>query len=333
MLLVAASDVNFPIMVTAISLALAMAGAVIAYLWWAVRAVAGGTSWLWFIAGAPCAYFALPVAFSVLWFALSWFFRAKRPQEVRLGFAGMVGLWCHEVLAIAGSAPRMICYRWLIRDPPTAPGAMPVLLLHGVLCNAGVLHPMKKYLTARGVGPIYALSYGPPLASIELFADQTSKKIDAILAATAAQQVVIVAHSMGGLVARAHLRKFGGAKVRRLITLGAPHQGSMLAYIFPGVSLSQLRPGNAWLSELGASAATAGPPIVSIWSWHDSMVAPQTSSVLEGAENIALKGIGHNALLRDAEVFERVAAEIERAVHDRPQLHGKTHTAIHHFVA
>jgi triacylglycerol esterase/lipase EstA (alpha/beta hydrolase family) len=111
----------------------------------------------------------------------------------------------------------------------------------------------------------------------------------------------MVAHSMGGLVARAYLRRYGGAKVRRLITVGTPHQGSMLAYLFPGISLSQLRPRNEWLSELGTSATDAHPPIVSLWSWHDSMVAPQTSSVLERAENIALMGIGHNALLRDPE--------------------------------
>jgi len=143
----------------------------------------------------------------------------------------------------------------------------------------------------------------------------------------------MVAHSMGGLVARAYLRRYGGAKVRRLITVGTPHQGSMLAYLFPGVSLSQLRPRNEWLSELGASATDAHPPIVSLWSWHDSMVAPQTSSVLERAENIALMGIGHNALLRDPEVFKRVAAEIERAVQDRAPLQKRTRSAISQIVA
>jgi triacylglycerol esterase/lipase EstA (alpha/beta hydrolase family) len=193
-----------------------------------------------------------------------------------------------------------------------------VLLLHGVLCNAGVLHPLKRYLAARGIGPLYALSYGPPLASIETFAEQTAAKIDAVLAATHARQVVIVAHSMGGLVARAYVRREGGAKVSRLITIGTPHRGSVLAHVFPGRSLSQLRPRNAWLTELGTSAATAGPPIVSLWSWHDSMVAPQTSSVLDDAENVALTGIGHNALLSDPEVFRRVAAEIERAAQGRP---------------
>ncbi len=43
------------------------------------------------------------------------------------------------------------------------------------------------------------------------------------------------------------------------------------------------------------------------------MVAPQTSSDLEGAQNFALSGVGHNALLADPRVMQRVAAEIEAA--------------------
>jgi hypothetical protein len=40
------------------------------------------------------------------------------------------------------------------------------------------------------------------------------------------------------------------------------------------------------------------------------MVAPQASSVLGNAENIALVGIAHNALLGDRGVMELVATEI-----------------------
>ena len=42
----------------------------------------------------------------------------------------------------------------------------------------------------------------------------------------------------------------------------------MLAYLFPGISLSQLRPRNEWLSELGASATdtvhSLRPPSVNV---------------------------------------------------------------------
>jgi hypothetical protein len=43
------------------------------------------------------------------------------------------------------------------------------------------------------------------------------------------------------------------------------------------------------------------------------MVAPQASSVLGNAENIALVGIAHNALLGDRRVMELVMRETEMA--------------------
>ena len=52
---------------------------------------------------------------------------------------------------------------------------------------------------------------------------------------------------------------------------------------------------------------------VSLWSWHDSMVAPQTSAELPGAVDVTVIGVGHNALLGDREVFERTRAEIVAA--------------------
>jgi triacylglycerol esterase/lipase EstA (alpha/beta hydrolase family) len=119
---------------------------------------------------------------------------------------------------------------------------------------------------------------------------------------------------MGGLVVRDLLRSFGLTKVARVVTLGTPHHGSGFAWIAPGACLAQMRPGNAWLAAL--PPAPASPPFVSLWSPHDSMVTPQTSCLLEGATNVAFLGVGHNALLRDDDVFARVVAEIGVARQD-----------------
>ena len=303
-------------MATAITLALAVLAGSVAYLVVAAWAVGSGVSVVWFVLGVPAAVLAVPVLLNTVWFTVSRLFGSRPPPDARIGIFGTARCYAREVLVIAGSIPRMILYRWLLPDPAPAPAANPVLLLHGVLCNAGVWQTMRRTLAARGIGPVYALSYGPPLASIERFADQMAERIDTILAATGARQVIVVAHSMGGLVARAYLRRYGGAKLRRLVTIGTPHHGSVLAYTFFGRSLAQMRPLSRWLMELNAAQVDTCPPIVSLWSWQDSMVVPQTSSLLPGAQNVALVGIAHNTLLRDAQVQERVAAEIERGALD-----------------
>jgi triacylglycerol esterase/lipase EstA (alpha/beta hydrolase family) len=304
-------------MTTAIALWLVIGGAIACYVAWAAAAVAAGASLWAVIVGAPLAWACVLLAITATWFALAWVYRAARPPEARIGFAASLRLFWDEFRAIGRSGPRMALYRWLMRDPAPAPAKSPVLLLHGVLCNAGVLRGLRRELVARGIGPVYALSYGPPLASIETFADQLAARIDAILDATGASRLAIVGHSMGGVVARAYLRRYGGTKIASMMSLGAPHHGSVHAWLFPGACLAQLRPGNSWLAGLTDSEAAPGTVrIVSLWSWHDSMVAPQTSSRLAGAENIELFGIGHNALLGDRRVFDLVAEELARAARE-----------------
>jgi triacylglycerol esterase/lipase EstA (alpha/beta hydrolase family) len=297
----------------AIIFAVSVAVGLAAYVGWAVYAVSHGAA-LWpFVIGAPFVYLAVPLFFTTQWMLLGWLWRSPRPREVQISFAQTVRYFWKEYLSIA-QAPKMIFYALLMRDPKPAPASLPVLLLHGIGCNAAVWTSMRRYLEREGLGPVYALSYGPPFAAIEFFAPQVAQKIAQIERDTGASQVVVVGHSMGGLVARTYIRRYGGAHVRRLITLGTPHAGSRHAYLMSGESLVEMRPGSAYLAALARRDGNeAGVPIVSLWSWHDSMVTPQLSSQLDWTQNIVIRGVAHNALLGNPAVQRYVADEIRRA--------------------
>jgi triacylglycerol esterase/lipase EstA (alpha/beta hydrolase family) len=298
---------------TAVTLWIAMlvGGALFATL--AGDFIAKGASPGWWIAGALGIYFAIVLFLCSVYFTCAWFFRARRPREVRIGPRGTLRLLWREYKALAFAAPRMMFYRLLVRDPAPARVDLPVVLLHGVLCNAGVWTGMVRYLKRCGVTGIFSLSYGPPLASIEHFADQLHDKIESIVRTTESRVVMVVAHSMGGLVVRAYARKYGIARLASVMTIGSPHHGSMHAWLLFGTSLAQLRPGNPWLTELNRTRIDPSLRFLSLWSWHDSMVAPQTSSEFPGAIDVAIVGVGHNALLADPEVLERTHAEIVAA--------------------
>lgn len=299
---------------TAVSLAALIVAGTLGYAAWAVHAVGNGARWWLFVLGYPLVYLAVPFAFTALWVFLGSVLRGERPAEVALTVPQRVRLFWNEFVALAQSAPKMILYRWLMPEPAPARAELPVLLVHGVGCNAGVWAGLRRFLEAQALGPIYAISYGPPLASIETFADQLAARIAEIRRVTGAAQVLVVGHSMGGLVARAYLRKYGGAAVRLLVTIGTPHQGSRLAWMMTGPALAEMRPSSAFLAGLnGATDRAAGVPVISLWSWHDSMVAPQVSSRLDWADNVVISGVAHNALLGDRGVWTRVAAEIRAA--------------------
>ena len=290
---------------------------VVACSTFAVRVIApavetGASPWGYLIA-IPLVYFGVLAIFVALYFTLSWIYRAPRPPGARIGPLATVRLVAREYWTIAGDMFRILLYRVLVPDPTPAPARLPVVLVHGVLCNAGLWSTFVRWLRRAGIGPVYAPSYGPPLGSIDLFAGQVNACIERVCAETGAAQAFVVTHSMGGLVLLAYLRRYGATRVRRLVTLAAPFRGSVHAWGFFGTSLSQLRPDSAWLTALDVAAPREAPPIVSIWSRHDSMVAPQTSSELPGATNIALTGIGHNTMLHDRLVFDLVAGEYRAA--------------------
>ena len=282
-----------------------------AYVRWAAYWVAHGVSAGWFIAGAPLAYVTPAVVLTALWFAVAWIWRTPRPPQARLGIAESVRLYIGEMLTLAASWPFLALHALIMRDPAPAPAQRPVILVHGVLINDGIWFWFKRRLERFGVGPVYTVNYGPALAGIESFAQQLAKKIDAVCAETGASKLVLIGHSMGGLVSRAYLRRFGGDRVARLITIGTPHHGSILALSFPGHCLGEMCPRSRWLAELNRDESRLPPvPTTSIWSRHDSMVIPQASAVLSCADNVPVVGIGHNALISDSDVISIVRRSI-----------------------
>jgi pimeloyl-ACP methyl ester carboxylesterase len=193
----------------------------------------------------------------------------------------------------------------------------PVLLVHGLWCNAAVWWRYARWLRAAGIAPVCTVTLEPPLADIERLAQNLAVEIDRITLGSGAHRIAIVAHSMGGLVVRAYFRAYGTDRVSRLITLGSPHHGSTLAGLSFGRCVHQMRPRNPWLAELAnEETGLARLSVVSFYSLHDNLVAPQTSSVLANVTNIPLSGVGHMEMLFRRDVFLRVLAEIRSAAQE-----------------
>ena len=154
---------------------------------------------------------------------------------------------------------------------------------------------MKHSLQQQGIKNIFALNLEPVFADIRQFAEQVAEKVAEIRTLTGADKVILVGHSMGGLVARVYLYQLGGRTfVKKLITLGSPHEGTVLANLMAGMNVKQMRPHNAWLAALAQSEAKQQTiPTTCIYSCHDNFIAPQESAKLHYAKNIPIAGVGH----------------------------------------
>jgi len=185
---------------------------------------------------------------------------------------------------------------------------VPVLLVHGYFCNRGVWRRLMAQLRAQGTYS-RAISLEPPLGSIDALAEQLNRDIEAYLKTSASETLILVTHSMGGLVARAYLKRHGGARIAKLITLACPHHGTRIASLGFGQNAREMEPDSAWLSAL-AGGETIPVPFVNVWSMHDNFVAPQTSSRLEGAQEIVLSGLGHLSFVFSERVLTILLKEL-----------------------
>jgi pimeloyl-ACP methyl ester carboxylesterase len=246
-----------------------------------------------------------------------WFHRTPRAPGHRLGPIGTLRLVASEYAAVvANNYVRLPFEPLLVRpDPrPAAGTGTPVILLHGYLSNRSFFLPMLKWLESRGVAPVFLPNYKSVFSDIDRGVQALHEAVERI-AGGVGQQVVLVCHSMGGLIARRYLQQHGEARILRLVTIASPHHGTAMARLGFGPHARQMERGSAFLEAISRTEAASAPtvPTLSIYSAHDNLVSPQDTSRLPWARNVALAGVGHVGILASHEAFELVLAELRAA--------------------
>ena len=283
-------------------------------------------AWLhqpWLIAGllGVAAVVLVRLLISTNNFFIAWQYRSETPSAHTLNRRQVLALFLFEFYASLWSSSYAMPFKTFAKRNAVHPNGLPVLLIHGYGCNSGYWHAMSKTLTQANITH-HAINLEPVFADIDAYVPAIHQAIETLCDESGQRHVIVLAHSMGGLATRAYLRDHGNQRIAQLITLGTPHHGTGIANYGVGMNCRQMHwRGNAltgapslWLRKLdsGENAATRAR-IVSIYSHHDNIVAPQTSSHLDGARNIEYQGIGHVALAFHPLIHARVLAEIRTA--------------------
>lgn len=100
-----------------------------------------------------------------------------------------------------------------------------VILLHGLHMHSIHFFFMKKELKKDKNLDVRGFDYHSVLFK-ESILDNLNKLVDSI---PQENEIVLVGHSLGGLVSRLYLSKFKPQRNIKLITLGSPHRGSLVA--------------------------------------------------------------------------------------------------------
>jgi pimeloyl-ACP methyl ester carboxylesterase len=142
--------------------------------------------------------------------------------------------------------------------PPPA-GQRPVIIIHGWQLPSwsedyesyvrGVSEGIVKYLTSLGLEnkyEFYGFAYDPDYDIYYYSAPALAQYISRYFGSS--DSIILIAHSMGGIVARVYNKYYRNKPVKTIITLGTPHHGTPFAnLIFGGYVVPFVVPINPWL--------------------------------------------------------------------------------------
>ncbi len=240
----------------------------------------------------------------LLSYTVAWYERANaRPDLIdrRFTFRGItIAVWL--LIQETGCLLLTIILRpfgWL---PPHMPehgqeDVPPIILLHGLFQNRSCLFWLQYRLRTAGYKQIISINT-PPWRDLETLSEELAKTIDELHIKLKTDKVVLIGHSMGGIIARNFIQNRGGSEhAMAMITLGSPHHGSKLAPFAISPMGKTLLPGSSFLQQFNSISWPNNVQAVSIYSRYDNIVLPAESAKMNGARVVELDGMGHTSLL------------------------------------
>jgi len=256
---------------------------------------------------------AIPV---LVTFAFVWYERANRfPELMEQRFAPKALLFTArlcvtEVLSLCFTA---LLYPFGSLQPKRSPrtvSGVPILFLHGLFQNRSCWFWLKFRLRRLGYHSLHDINL-PPWKDIEPLTEVVYKKVDELRNASGVDKVILVGHSMGGVIARNYIQIRGGAdKVEKCILLASPNAGSRLSPFALSRLGKLLLPRSEFLKRLNEAKLPANLPMTAIYSRHDNIVIPFDSGRIDGARNVEVQGLGHISTLYAPSVLKALVGAL-----------------------
>lgn len=221
-------------------------------------------------------------------------------------------IYGHVLEVLIASFDLVLRALWLLGllRAPTDPGSgTPIVMLPGYTENAGALYWFARKLRRRGFRP-FLIDFPSTFWPIDKNVAFLRNKIIAIRRETGCERVAIVAHSMGGVVARALLLSDPDHGVLTLIALASPFRGTHIArlgaFMHLGESVIDMSPASPFAHRFLPSAR-ASAPIRVIIGEQENIVSPPWSCVLPDCDvHLLSVPVGHDAPLHLRESYERL---------------------------
>lgn len=202
--------------------------------------------------------------------------------------------------------------RMLAPTQAGAPPRIPVVLVHGYMCNHRTWDDVTRALRTA-VHTVLAVNLEPLFASIDDYAPTIDAAVSDLCQQTGYSQVALVGHSMGGIAIRAWLRKYGPTKAARVLTLGSPHAGTQIDPRPMTPNGRQMAWQSKWLAQLTASESDTTRALMRVaLATQDNIVYPQAAQVLPGVHTTVFENMGHMQLCLAPESIAWICSQLAK---------------------
>lgn len=220
-----------------------------------------------------------------------------------------IGNWAEDYLY----AIHRHAHAFIYRNPPrhflghVVREKNPIILIPGVYETWHFLQASVDDLSLRG-HPVFVLEHiGYNTKEISY----TAQLIRELIEEKDLYNIVIIAHSKGGLIGKYLLVfKNKDQRIRKLITIATPFGGTNLAKFIPYRLAKEFHPHGEIISMLHKESSV-NHKIVSVYGTFDNHIWPTKNCYLEGAKNIQVNIHGHHKILFDKRVHKIVLEEVE----------------------
>jgi len=195
------------------------------------------------------------------------------------------------------------------KDTKIQKGA-PVVLVHGYFNTGSVWAYIQRGLAKREIGPVFTVDLGNPFHSIEEHVETLATKISQIEKETGRKDIILIGHSMGGVVSALYATQKGSlGKVTDVITLGSPLSGTRVAKIGLGANARDMELNSPLCQEVQALIRSNQTiRFYHVASKTDILVMPYSSAWIDGPrhQKLIVSGIGHVSLVFSPRILRQI---------------------------
>ncbi len=203
-----------------------------------------------------------------------------------------------------------------LRKPAQVAPSQPIIILtHGLYHNASAWLLMRHRLRKAGFTNIFLMNYFSFFTSFESVYARFEKFIAKSRAEAPGLPVILVGHSLGGLLSRLFAERASGDNIPSLlITLGTPHRGSKMVAFASGDLGKSIMYDGPLIREIEQEGRGIPCPAACLFSPADGLVLPSGSlrAPYPGWTEYQTEPVSHVWMLYSKEIASLVIDLIKR---------------------